>query len=525
MKKQNPSKRRRISENELLRGYRPTPIATQLRGSVLDRIRRGEDVIPTIDGREETKADVIRVILSGANLYLVSEEGTGKTRMAKSIAALLPLIPVIRGSPYNDDPKWPRHMQSPWCQQSSDPAREFGVEWLPGAKRFSRIQGNEYTNEAKLLGLKDIQAIAQGKSPSDPAVFTGTGVFRANRGVLLIDELPAIRTRVQVLLHPILEEKKAILEEYNWEWPLDLFFVATGNPQGFSHVNNVPRPLMDRLETVYMDLPEEDIEKEIMLKERFWPSSGNTEVSILQALEEVAFQGSDESIAGEVLTPWWIMEVINKTVRLTRECPRLDKKATMRATSRAFDHTRSTVEMNLRRVATLADAFHGLKLALRSRVGLQPDAVDFDNPRENFRTIDRITEDVLSLATEDLARECFHRARLKGEGAALKSEVERLTHEGFPKSLDRFTAYPEVSRLVRQLKKMAPAKTNLSLLSENEKALFTHPESLDKKISDEYDRSAIEMVVTMAVCRGILSDQTVRSTFFVPRKFSEKTKR
>ncbi len=181
--------------------------------------------------------------------------------------------------------------------------------------------------------------------------------------------------------------------------------------------------------------------------------------------------------------------------------------------------------MNLKRVATLADAFHGLKLALRSRVGLQPDAVDFDNPRENFRTIDRITEDVLSLATEDLARECFHRARLKEEGAALKSEVERLTHEGLPKSLDRFTAYPEVSRLVTQLKKMAPRKTNLSLLSENEKALFTRPESLDKKTFDEYNRSAIEMVVSMAVFRGILPDQHIRSAFFVPRKFSEKTTR
>ena len=95
-------------------------------------------------------------------------------------------------------------------------------------------------------------------SPKDPLAFAGTGVFRANRGVLFIDELPAIRTKVQVLLHPIIEEKKAILEEYNWEYPLDLLVVSTGNPEGFSHVNEVPRPLLDRLETVYMDLPDEE---------------------------------------------------------------------------------------------------------------------------------------------------------------------------------------------------------------------------------------------------------------------------
>jgi MoxR-like ATPase len=489
MKGANPLKSKRISEREFLNNYRPTPVVTQLKRSVLSRIRKGKDVIPAIDGRQETKDDVIRVILSGANLYLVSEEGTGKTRMAKALSALLPPIPVIKGSPYNDDPKWPRHLLSPWCQTSENPVKEFGIEWLPGAKRFSRVQGNEYTNEAKLLGLKDIQAIAQGKSPSDPSVFTGTGVFRANRGVLLIDELPAIRTRVQVLLHPILEEKKAMLEEYNWEWPLDIFFVATGNPQGFSHVNDVPRPLMDRLETVYMNLPDEKIEKEIMLKERFREPSDGWDHSLLPELLDTGPEDSADYGDEETLTPWWIIEAINKTVRLTRLCPKLDKKATIRATSRAFDHTRSTVEMNLRRVATLADAFHGLRLALRSRVGLQPDAVDFDNPRENFKTIDRITEDLMSVAIEDLMRECLGRIDLNEEDTELKN--------------------------------IAPESTNLGLLSENERILFRHPESLDKNVSDEYDRSTIELVVNMAVSLGLLPDKKARSSFFVPKKLEK----
>ena len=154
---------------------------------------------------------MIRSLLSGAHPYLVSEEGTGKTRLAKALAKLLPPLPAIRGCPYHDDPKWPRGWLCPRCQEAEDPAQAFGVEIVPGWRRFSRVQGNEYTNEAKLLGLKDIQAIAQGRSSSDPRVFTGTGVFRANRGILFVDELPAIRTKVQVLLHPILEERRAIL--------------------------------------------------------------------------------------------------------------------------------------------------------------------------------------------------------------------------------------------------------------------------------------------------------------------------
>ena len=254
---------------ELLDRYESLPISYLLRYSILKRIERGEEVLPEIQGREQVRQDVVRAFLSGAQPYLVSEEGTGKTRLARSISRLLGPVPRLKGCPYNDDPKWPKESMCPRCRESADPVAEFGIEWIGGADRFSRIQGNEYTNEAKLLGLKDIQAIAKGMSPKDPLSFAGTGVFRANRGVLFIDELPAIRTKVQVLLHPIIEEKKAILEEYNWEYPLDLLVVSTGNPEGFSHVNEVPRPLLDRLETIYMELPEEDVEFAIMMMERF----------------------------------------------------------------------------------------------------------------------------------------------------------------------------------------------------------------------------------------------------------------
>src|ERR1035437_1590429 len=241
------------------------PVTHQIRGAILQRIKNRIPVFPEMDGREDVKADVARALLSGAHPYLVSEEGTGKTRLARSLTNLLPSIPIIKGCPYNDDPKWPQERLCPRCRAVDDPVKEFGIDFVPNTHRFSRIQGNEYTNEAKLLGLKDIQAIAHGKSPADPAVFTGTGVLRANRGILFVDELPSIRTKIQVLFHPILEEKKAILEEYNWQHPLDLIFVATGNPTGFAHVNDIPRPLLDRLELIYMDLPDEEVEKKIIL--------------------------------------------------------------------------------------------------------------------------------------------------------------------------------------------------------------------------------------------------------------------
>ena len=170
-----------------LKGYQPLPVAYELRHSILQKVKKGEDPLPDIQGREEVKKDVLRVLLSGAHPYLVSEEGTGKTRLARSLTKLLPPTPIIKGCPYNDNPKWPASFLCPRCRASQNPQEEYGIELIPAERRFSRIQGNEYTNEAKLLGLKDIQAIVQGKSPSDPQAFTGTGVFRANRGLLFID--------------------------------------------------------------------------------------------------------------------------------------------------------------------------------------------------------------------------------------------------------------------------------------------------------------------------------------------------
>ena len=385
---------------DLLDRYQSIPISYLLRYSILKRIKRGEDVLDEIQGREQVKEDVVRALLSGAQPYLVSEEGTGKTRLARSISKLLLPVPRIKGCPYNDDPKWPKSRLCPRCRESANPVTEFGIEWISGPERFSRIQGNEYTNEAKLLGLKDIQAIARGMSPKDPLAFAGTGVFRANRGVLFIDELPAIRTKVQVLLHPIIEEKKAILEEYNWEYPLDLLVVSTGNPEGFSHVNEVPRPLLDRLETVYMDLPDEERGVYHHDDGAFRGKDGSGQPEVLP----VEFP-SMEDAKRRVLAPWWILSLINKAVRQSRTCRWLDRKASIRGTTRAIDHTYSSTEMAKRRVTMLRDVTAGLKLALRGRVQLRQDLVDFENPRETIRKVDELSEDLVRNGLLDLGNE------------------------------------------------------------------------------------------------------------------------
>ena len=489
-----------------LEGYQPLPVVYQLRYSILEKVKSGEDPLPDIQGREEVKRDVLRALLSGAHPYLVSEEGTGKTRLARSLTRLLPQIPVIKGCSYNDDPKWPSGFLCPRCRASKNPATEYGIELIPGERRFSRIQGNEYTNEAKLLGLKDIQAIAQGKSPSDPQVFTGTGIFRANRGILFVDELPAIRTKVQVLLHPVLEEKKAILEEYNWEHPLDLVLIATGNPQGFSHVNEVPRPLLDRLELIYMDLPEKGTEREIMLMEKF---RIRDDYYHPDEREEMVSYPTLKELERRAVAPWWIVDLINGAVRQSRINPWLDKKASIRGATRGIDHTYASVELENRKVANLKDACDGLKLALRSRIGLRADLIDYENPKETIKKTDEVTEYLLCSALKDFD------FPLEVDNAEFARELNSLLAEGVDRLSHRLQQYPELNRAMEQLKRAAKDKVT-DELNQTEKQLGLQPGKVSKEIIEEYNYSALETIANLAWHKNLVGD-SIREKVFVPQ--------
>lgn len=488
--------------------YRPLSVVAQLRYSILQKVQKGEDPLPEIQGREEAKKDVLRALLSGTHPYLVAEEGTGKTRLAKSLTKLLLPVPVVKGCPYYDDPYWPRERLCPRCRAVANPLAEYGIVIVPGWLRFSRIQGNEYTNEAKLLGLKDIHAIAQGRSPADPQVFMGTGIFRANRGILFVDELPAIRTKVQVLLHPVLEEQKAILEEYNWEHPLDLLVVATGNPQGFSHVNEVPRPLLDRLELIYLDLPEEDTERQIMLQEKF--KLGREETPQTPPAEELVLPAESE-LERRVAAPWWIMDLINKAVRHSRHCRWLERKASVRGTIRGLDHTYASAELENRRVATLKDAAAGLKLALRSRIGLRADLVDFENPKENFRKTDEVSEDLLWNALEDFP------LALEVDEPNFRTELATLAAGGVDLIL-RLDEFPEVSKVVTAMEQIALQKVSPEL-NELEQKLYLEPASVPPEILAAYRYAAVETIANLAWHRGLLATP-LKGHFYFPKMVS-----
>ncbi len=498
-----------------LDAYQPMPVALQLRGAILRKIKAKQPLLSEIDGREDVKADVVRTLLSGAHLYLVSEEGTGKTRLSRSLTKFLPGIPIIKGCPYNDDPKWPHDLLCPRCKSKPNPVEEYGLDFIPSSQRFSRIQGNEYTNEAKLLGLKDIQSIAHGKSLSDPETFTGTGIFRANRGILFVDELPAIRTKIQVLFHPILEEKMAVLEEYHWQHPVDLVFVATGNPLGFAHVNDIPRPLLDRMEVVYMDLPDAEVEKQIILAERF---SGHSQQE--PELGPNLFYGFDtDEIYRKVMVPWWVIDMVNGAVRHSRICSYVEKRPSIRATIRALDHTYSSIEMENKNVANLRHAFYGLRLALRGRIGLRADLIDFEEPGKTIKLAEQLTQDFLWNALENTCRNSaflgeWDKKEIGNEIAAFLSNGPDLAAGRLPES--NLSGFRELMDMIHKMKITGREKAGSTSRDGPEAGLY---ESRDVQVDEELNFSALEMLANICIHAKTLGEQKVKPQMFVPNEY------
>ncbi len=495
-----------------LERYTPLPVRYELRYVMLRKLQEWEDPLPDIEGREETKRDVVRAVLSNGHPYLVSREGTGKTRLAEALAKLLPPVPKVKGCPYNCDPKWPDEWKCPSCRDLEDPE----IEFISGTQRDSRIQGNEYTNEAKILGVKDIQAIVEGGSPTDPRAFIGTGVLRGNRGVVCVDELPAIPTKVQVLFHPMLQEGRIILEEYNWVRPIDIFFVATGNPAGFSHVNRVPEPLIDRLELIPMGLPDEAVEREIMFKEGFRVVEDFFLEKAATAEQEPLYIKPTE-LKRRATVPWWVVEVIERTVRYTRECPNIERGASIRGSIRGLDHTHSSAELRRGRVADLGDASEGLKLALRGRIRLRADLMGFEEGPSMARN-DEVVGDVLWHAVRDVGKEALAWFDVEDAGP-LSKELDSLLSSGGSIS-QGLQDYPTLHRIVRSMEEERPWESP-SLASGLEDLVRESPGAVDPEALEEYRLSAVGFLANALVTNDLAKGLKGVDRLYVPKRLEQ----
>jgi magnesium chelatase subunit I len=244
-------------------GCQPKPVKAELRDNLIEKMRQGEQLFAGIIGYEETVIpEIENAILSGHDCILLGERGQAKTRIMRSLTGLLDeFIPVIAGCEINDNPF------NPLCKHCIDKKEKdkekTRIEWLSREMRFSEKLATPDVTIADLIGDIDPIKVAEGRYMSDELAVHYGLVPRTNRGIFAINELPDLHEKIQVGLFNLLEERDVQIRGYKVALPLDIFIIATANPEDYTSRGRIITPLKDRfgaqIRTHYPQTPEDEI--------------------------------------------------------------------------------------------------------------------------------------------------------------------------------------------------------------------------------------------------------------------------
>ncbi len=227
-------------------GWKSVPVKEELRRNVVARIREGRPIVDGVLGYDDTVLPQLETaLLAGHDVIFLGERGQAKTRVIRSLVELLDeWLPIVAGSEILDDPF------APISRYARDLVAEHGddtvIEWVHRSHRFGEKLATPDTSIADLIGEVDPIKVAEGRYLSDELTLHYGLVPRTNRGIFAINELPDLAERIQVGLLNVLEERDVQVRGYKIRLPLDVFLVASANPEDYTNRGRIITPLKDR---------------------------------------------------------------------------------------------------------------------------------------------------------------------------------------------------------------------------------------------------------------------------------------
>jgi magnesium chelatase subunit I len=272
-------------------GWQSRSVKAELRANLLARLADGRGIMPGIIGFEDSVVPAIEnAIIAGQDLVFLGERGQAKTRMARLLVDLLDeWLPVVRGGELNDDPSAPI---SPAGRAVVDEhGNETPIDWLPRDRRYAEKLATPDITIADLIGEVDPIRVAEGRYLSDELTLHYGLIPRTNRGIFAINELPDLAERIQVGLLNILEERDVQIRGFTVRLPLDLFVVASANPEDYTSRGRIITPLKDRLGTQVRTHYPRTLDHELAIvhqeKQRFEPGEGEPAVAVPAFIDEL----------------------------------------------------------------------------------------------------------------------------------------------------------------------------------------------------------------------------------------------
>ena len=332
-----------------------TPV-DYVREKIVTLEKESTDPFPDIVGKELEKEMVKEALFSGSPILLRGERGYGKTTFAKAIGKLLPEKTLtVKGCKIYDDPTAPICFL---CKAKL--TYEERVDLIFAPRVWVRVPGDPMMTTRQLIGGLSIQKIREGYDLDHPEVFIPGRALKANRGVGYFDELGAVPTSLQTLLHELFEEGQVTTTEGDiLPFKLSTIEIASTNPANYRGTSPIKEPLLDRMESVEIG-PPETLEEEIEIGKR------NMYVKKVQNQEP--------------RIPEWHLRILARVARLGRDkeeneiAKKIQTAPSCRATIKLMDHVQSKAVRSRREVPLLADYgkdYENVVLALAGRIEVE----------------------------------------------------------------------------------------------------------------------------------------------------------
>jgi magnesium chelatase subunit I len=407
-------------------GYQVLPVREEMRKNLIAKMRAGEELFPGIFGYEETVIPhIVNAILAGQDIIFLGERGQAKSRIIRSLTSLLDEeIPVLAGC---EIPENPFH---PITQAGRDVVAEKGdaaaLDWLPRDKRYGEKLATPDITIADLIGEVDPIKVAEGRYLSDELTIHYGLIPRTNRGVFCINELPDLAERIQVGLLNIMEERDVQIRGYRIRLPLDVFVVASANPEDYTNRGRIITPLKDRYGAQVRT---------------HYPTKIEHEIGIMDA------EHHPVPADFNVVVPAYMKEVIAEISRLARRSPDVNQRSGVSVRASIANYESMLANALRRAILTGEDV-------VVPRVSDLPYVIPAISGKVEFETVEEGREDqIIDKLIQGAVVAVFNRYFNLGE---LEQVVNRFK-AGVAAEVGDMTPSAEYDSLARQIEGIFPA--------------------------------------------------------------------